>query len=158
MANRDQTSNDYKVNGFSSNGASSSHADSASSISAAETHGTPGSTEEGRNFSSLDAALAYLERAITDNKEEFEQRLSSNFKSLKRALGSLIPEVGRLGSETLNSARALGRQGFRRSRKMAEQVDHQARENPWTYLAAVAGASLLLGFFLGRSSVAESEH
>jgi ElaB/YqjD/DUF883 family membrane-anchored ribosome-binding protein len=50
-----------------------------------------------------------------------------------------------------DSARQWQRRATETSRKAAEATDNYVHENAWTVIASVAVASLLLGFFLGRS-------
>jgi len=54
-------------------------------------------------------------------------------------------------SDLKNTARQWQRRATETSRKAAEATDNYVHENAWTVIASVAVASLLLGFFLGRS-------
>ena len=50
-----------------------------------------------------------------------------------------------------DTAQKWQRRATETSRKAAEATDNYVHENAWTVIASVAVASLLLGFFIGRS-------
>jgi ElaB/YqjD/DUF883 family membrane-anchored ribosome-binding protein len=54
-------------------------------------------------------------------------------------------------SDLKETARQWQRRATESSRKAAVATDNYVHENAWTVIASVAVASLLLGFFLGRS-------
>ena len=54
-------------------------------------------------------------------------------------------------SEFKQTAKEWNRRATEASRKAARTTDQYVRANPWTAIASVAVASLLLGFLLGRS-------
>jgi ElaB/YqjD/DUF883 family membrane-anchored ribosome-binding protein len=54
-------------------------------------------------------------------------------------------------SDLTDTVRQWQRRATETSRKAAEATDDYVRENTWTVIASVAVATLLLGFFLGRS-------
>jgi ElaB/YqjD/DUF883 family membrane-anchored ribosome-binding protein len=54
-------------------------------------------------------------------------------------------------SDLQETAQEWGRRATETSRKAAKATDDYVHENPWTAIASVAVASVLLGFLLGRS-------
>ena len=54
-------------------------------------------------------------------------------------------------SEFKEMAEQWGRRASKTSRKAAKVTDQYVRENPWTVIASIAVAGVLLGLLLGRS-------
>jgi ElaB/YqjD/DUF883 family membrane-anchored ribosome-binding protein len=91
----------------------------------------------------LDEALAHLNEAAKERREELEKLLAEKYTDLKSAFGGAAHTssdwVKEQGKEVGDTAKLA-----------ASTVDHSVREHPWYYIGGTALGCLLLGFLLGR--------
>jgi ElaB/YqjD/DUF883 family membrane-anchored ribosome-binding protein len=82
---------------------------------------------------------------------QFQDKAQEWQGEAKEAAGDLRSKAEAKISDFKETAEEWRRCAAETSRKAAKATDHYVHENPWTVIASVAVASLLLGFLLGRS-------
>ena len=91
----------------------------------------------------LNEALAHLNEAAKERREEVQTLLAEKYTDLGAALGGAAHASGDWFKEQ-------GREVGDTARLAAGTVDHSVRKHPWYYIGGAAVGALLLGFLLGR--------
>ena len=95
------------------------------------------------NNDRLHEALAHLNEAAKERRDELQALLSEKYTDLKAAIG------GAAGASA-NWMKEGGREVGETAKLAASTVDHSIRKHPWYYVGGAALGGLLLGFLLGR--------
>jgi ElaB/YqjD/DUF883 family membrane-anchored ribosome-binding protein len=99
-------------------------------------------------------ALALLEAAAREKKEELKHAIGDKYAHLKNALAGAEHTV----VDTLSAAQKRAVEAIvhakevsqERIKKTATAVDEQVHDNPWPYIGGAAVTAFLLGFIIGR--------
>ncbi|MFO7675665.1 MAG: hypothetical protein R6X12_05080 [bacterium] len=95
------------------------------------------------NPEKLDEALAHLNEAARERREELRKLLTEKYTDLWSALGGAAHAsadwVGEQGKEVGATARVA-----------ATTVDHSVRKHPWYYVGGAAATGLLIGLLARR--------
>jgi len=100
-------------------------------------------THTAANTEKLNEALAHLNEAAKERREELDKLIAEKYTDLKSALG------GAAGASA-GWVREQGREVGDAAKLATSTVDHSAHEHPWYYVGGAALGGLLLGFLLGR--------
>jgi ElaB/YqjD/DUF883 family membrane-anchored ribosome-binding protein len=100
-------------------------------------------TQTAANTEKLNEALAHLNEAAKERREELNKLISEKYTHLKSALG------GAAGASA-DWVKEQGREVGDAAKLAASTVDHSAHRHPWYYIGGAALGGLLLGFLLGR--------
>jgi ElaB/YqjD/DUF883 family membrane-anchored ribosome-binding protein len=91
----------------------------------------------------LNEALAHLNEAAKDRREDLQKLLAEKYTDLRAALGGAahvsadwVKEQGREVGDTAKLA--------------ATTVDHSVRKHPWYYIGGAALGGLLIGLLIGH--------
>ena len=107
------------------------------------------------NNEKIAEALRLLEDAAKGKKEELRTLVSNKYQNLKDALGQaeigMADAVAAARKRTMEMAQQAKDLGFVKAKEIANDVDAQVHDNPWTYMGGVAVAALLIGYILGRN-------
>jgi len=103
---------------------------------------------------SIDEALDILDDYAQQRSDEIRDRIANRYSHLQATLSEAAPIIK---NSARNFAKA-SKEGFNKAKgnvvdfttKTAKTVDKSAHNNPWTFLACGAAASLILGFVLGK--------
>ena len=91
----------------------------------------------------LNEALAHLNEAAKERREELQKLLAEKYTDLKAAFG------GAAGA-SVNWMKEGGREVGETAKLAASTVDHSVHKHPWYYVGGAAVGALILGFLLGR--------
>jgi ElaB/YqjD/DUF883 family membrane-anchored ribosome-binding protein len=100
-------------------------------------------THTAANTERLDEALAHLNEAAKERREDIQKLLAEKYTDLRSALGGAARASGDWFKEE-------GREVADTAKLAAGTVDHSVRKHPWYYIGGAAVGALLLGFLLGR--------
>ena len=92
----------------------------------------------------LNEALAHLNEAAKERREELQTLVADKYTDLRSAFGGAAQASGRWVKEH-------GREVADTAKLAAVTVDRSARRYPWRYVGGAAASGLLLGFLLGRT-------
>jgi len=91
----------------------------------------------------LNEALAHLNEAAKERREELNKLLSEKYTDLRSALGGMA-------GASADWVKEQGREVGDAAKVAASTVDRSAHQHPWYYVGGAALGGLLLGFLLGR--------
>jgi len=91
----------------------------------------------------LDEALAQLNEAVRERRDEVNKLIAEKYGHLKAALGDA---AGASSEWVKEQTREVGD----KAKQAASTVDKSVHEHPWYYIGGVAVGALVLGFLLGR--------
>lgn len=91
----------------------------------------------------LNEALAHLNEAAKERREELQTLLAEKYTDLKAALGGAAHASG-------DWVREQSREAGDAAKLAASTVDHSVHKHPWYYVGGAAVGALILGFLLGR--------
>jgi len=91
----------------------------------------------------LNEALAHLNEAAKERREELQRLLAEKYTDLRAAIG------GAAGASA-NWMKEGGREVGETAKVAASAVDHSLRKHPWYYVGGAAVGGLLLGLLIGR--------
>ena len=91
----------------------------------------------------LNEALAHLNEAAKERREELNKLLAEKYTDLRSALGDAA-------GASADWVKEQGREVGDSAKLAASTVDHSVRKHPWYYIGGAALGALLLGFLLGR--------
>ena len=91
----------------------------------------------------LNEALAHLNEAAKERREELQTLLTEKYTDLKAALGSA---AGASGDWVKEQGREVGDS----AKLAASTVDHSLRKHPWYYVGGAAVGGLLIGLLINR--------
>ncbi|MBM3313954.1 DUF883 family protein [candidate division WOR-3 bacterium] len=91
----------------------------------------------------LSDALAQLNEAAKERREEVEKLLAEKYTHLKAALGGAAHASADWMKE---QSREVGE----KAKLAASTVDHSVHAHPWYYIGGAALGGLFIGFLLGR--------
>ena len=91
----------------------------------------------------LNEALAHLNEAARERRDELRTLLSEKYTDLKAAIG------GAAGASA-NWMKEGGREVGETAKLAASTVDHSLRKHPWYYVGGAAVGGLLIGLLIGR--------
>jgi ElaB/YqjD/DUF883 family membrane-anchored ribosome-binding protein len=91
----------------------------------------------------LNEALAHLNEAAKERREELQTLLAEKYTDLKAAFGGAAGAGGDWFKEQ-------GREVGDTAKLAASTVDHSLRKHPWYYVGGAAVGGLLIGLLIGR--------
>jgi len=91
----------------------------------------------------LNEALAHLNEAAKERREDVQKLLAEKYTDLRSAFGGAA-------HASADWVREQGREVGDTAKLAASTVDHSVRKHPWYYVGGAALGGLLLGFLLGR--------
>lgn len=91
----------------------------------------------------LDEALARLNEASKERREDVQKLLDEKYTDLKSAFGGVA-------HASADWVREQGREIGDTSKLAARTVDHSVRRHPWYYVGGAAASGLLVGLLVGR--------
>ena len=100
----------------------------------------------------ISEALALLNEAAKDKKEEVQKLLSSKYKDIREVLEERLEESREKFGQFRETTQEAIHEGQVRVKKAAREADKEVHSNPWKYIGIAAGCALVAGFFMGRSS------
>ncbi len=100
-------------------------------------------TQTAASTEKLNEALAHLNEAAKERREELNKLLAEKYTDLKSALG------GAAGASA-GWVKEQGKEVGDTAKLAASTVDHSVRKHPWYYVGGAAVGALILGFLLGR--------
>jgi len=95
------------------------------------------------NTEKLNEALAHLNEAAKERREELNKLLAEKYTDLKSALG------GAAGASA-DWVKEQGREVGDSAKLAATTVDHSVRKHPWYYIGGAALGGLLIGLLIGH--------
>ena len=100
-------------------------------------------TQTAAGTEKLNEALAHLNEAAKERREELQALLAGKYTDLKAA-------VGGAANASADWMKEQGKEVGDTAKLAASTVDHSVRKHPWYYVGGAALGGLLLGFLLGR--------
>lgn len=100
-------------------------------------------TQTAASTEKLNEALAHLNEAAKDRREELQTLLAGKYTDLKAAFGGAA-------HASADWMKEQGKEVGDTAKLAASTVDHSVRKHPWYYVGGAALGGLLLGFLLGR--------
>ncbi len=100
-------------------------------------------TQSTASTEKLNEALAHLNEAAKERREELNKLMAGKYTDLKSALG------GAAGASA-DWVKEQGKEVGDTAKLAASTVDRSAHMHPWYYVGGAALGGLLLGFLLGR--------
>jgi ElaB/YqjD/DUF883 family membrane-anchored ribosome-binding protein len=100
-------------------------------------------TQTAASTEKLNEALAHLNEAAKERREELNKLISEKYTDLKSAFGGA---AGASADWVKEQSREVGDT----AQLAASTVDHSAHKHPWYYVGGAAVGALILGFLLGR--------
>jgi ElaB/YqjD/DUF883 family membrane-anchored ribosome-binding protein len=100
-------------------------------------------TQTAASTEKLNEALAHLNEAAKERREELNKLLAEKYTDLKSALG------GAAGASA-GWVKEQGKEVGDTAKLAASTVDHSVHKHPWYYVGGAAVGALILGFLLGR--------
>jgi ElaB/YqjD/DUF883 family membrane-anchored ribosome-binding protein len=91
----------------------------------------------------LNEALAHLNEAAKERREELQKLLAEKYTDLKSAFGGAA-------HASSDWAREQGREVGDTAKLAAATVDHSVRKHPWYYIGGAALGGLLIGLLVGH--------
>ena len=91
----------------------------------------------------LHEALAHLNEAAKESREELQALLADKYTDLKAVLGSAA-------HTSADWAKEKGREASGTARLAASTVDDSIRKHPWYYVGGAAVGGLLIGLLINR--------
>jgi len=91
----------------------------------------------------LDEALAHLNEAARERREELQKLLADKYTDLWSAFGGAA-------QASANWAREQGREVGDTAKLAASTVNHSVHKHPWYYVGGAAAGGLLIGMLVGR--------
>ncbi len=99
----------------------------------------------------INEALELLNEAALEKKDEIQRLLSDKYQNAKE----IFQEAAEQGRDRFDQVKEAAEQALENSgdalKQIAEDIDKDARKNPWAYIAGAAVVTLLLGYILGSS-------
>jgi len=92
---------------------------------------------------SLNEALAHLNEASKERREEVQKLLDEKYTDLKHAFGGAA-------RASANWTKEQGVEVADMAKLTASTVDKSVRKYPWAYVGGAAAAGLLVGLMVGR--------
>ena len=99
----------------------------------------------------IDEALALLNEAAREKRDEFSRILTDKYSDLKDTLLDAVQRKKESLGEVRETVEETLRQSEDAIRESAAELEKEVRKNPWPFLGGAAAAALLLGFILGNS-------
>lgn len=100
----------------------------------------------------FEEALALLNDAAKDKKDELQGLITDKYSHLKEALHDAALSNQEALKRLRKQAERAVKYGTEQAKDVAEDIDEKVRQNPWAYIGGAAVGALLLGFILGASS------
>lgn len=104
---------------------------------------------------SIDEALALLEEAAKQRKDEVKAAMSDKYTHLRGMMmdaeGGILRSLVNAKDQALNAAAHAKDVSIEKAREIANDVNKSVHQNPWPYIAGTAATAVLVGFLLGRS-------
>jgi len=100
-------------------------------------------TQTAASTEKLNEALAHLNEAAKESREELQTLLAGKYTDLRAALGSAA-------HTSADWVKEQGKEVGDTAKLAASAVDRSAHVHPWYYVGGAALGGLLLGFLLGR--------
>ncbi|MBN2466080.1 hypothetical protein JXD38_10720 [candidate division WOR-3 bacterium] len=100
-------------------------------------------TQTAASTEKLDEALAHLNEAAKERREELNKLLTEKYTDLKSALGGAV-------GASAGWVKEQGKEVGDTAKLAASSVDRSAHMHPWYYVGGAAVGALILGFLLGR--------
>ncbi len=100
-------------------------------------------THAAANTEKLNEALAHLNEAARERREDLQKLIAEKYTDLKAAFGGAA-------HASADWVKEQGREAGDTAKLAASTVDHSVRKHPWYYVGGAALGGLLLGFLLGR--------
>jgi ElaB/YqjD/DUF883 family membrane-anchored ribosome-binding protein len=97
----------------------------------------------------IDDALRVLEDAAREKKDEVKRIVQSRYSGIKDLFST--ENLGRLGEPINRVKDALSKSG-RIAKRSVSTARYELEEHPMMFIAKVAAAALIVGYFLGRRS------
>ena len=91
----------------------------------------------------LNEALAHLNEAAKERREELQTLLAEKYTDLKAAFGGAA-------HASADWMKEQGREVGETAKLAASTVDHSVRKHPWYYVGGAALGGLLIGLLIGR--------
>ena len=88
--------------------------------------------QNGKPNKKIDAALALLNEAAQEKKEEFQKLISERYAEFRETAENVMEEGGK------------------KVKAAADTVDKEVHTNPWRYIGGIAAGALLAGYLFGR--------
>jgi ElaB/YqjD/DUF883 family membrane-anchored ribosome-binding protein len=110
---------------------------------------------EHKSSENIAAALKLLEEAAKQKKDELRTLMSDKYANLRSLIAenesNLVESLTTAKDHAVEAATHVKEAGVEKAHDIARDVDTGVHQNPWSYIAGSAVASVLLGYLLGRS-------
>jgi ElaB/YqjD/DUF883 family membrane-anchored ribosome-binding protein len=101
-------------------------------------------TQTAASTEKLNEALAQLNEAVKERREELDKLIAEKYTNLKAAFGGAA-------HASADWVKEQGKEVGDTAKLAASTVDRSAHVHPWYFVGGAALGGLLLGFLLGRS-------
>jgi ElaB/YqjD/DUF883 family membrane-anchored ribosome-binding protein len=91
----------------------------------------------------LNEALAHLNEAAKERREELQKLLAEKYTDLRSAFGGAV-------NTSSDWVKEQGREVGDTAKLAASTVDHSVRKHPWYYVGGAAAVGLLIGLLVGH--------
>lgn len=113
-------------------------------------------TKQTNSTEKINEALALLNEAARDKKDEFGELLGDKYGDLKSAVLGMESELEAKARLGVQKVKSVSHDASENIKQVASAVDQKAHEDPWkTFGWAVAGA-FVVGILLGRKDSSNS--
>lgn len=105
---------------------------------------------EHKDSEKIDEALALLNEAARDKKEEIGSLLEGKYSDIKNVLKGLEANVEEEARHGMDAARHMRHQAGEALKETAGHVDHAVQKDPWKTLGWGIAGAFLVGYLFGN--------
>ena len=105
---------------------------------------------EHKSTEKIDEALALLNEAAHDKKDEIGSLLEDKYTDIKHVLKGVEKKVEQQATHGMAAAKDMSRRAGETLKETAEHVEHAVQHNPWKTLGWGVAGAFLVGYLLGH--------
>ena len=95
-------------------------------------------------------ALALLNEAARDKKNEFKDLLGNKYTDLREVVAGLETDAEQRVRHSMDRAHEVGQDASERVQNTAQRIDRRVHEDPWKTVGWAVVGAFLAGFLVGH--------